>query len=115
LLHAFFLKEEPTVASVVHKEMKRYAELSQNTYDSSLKLPLDGEFDMKKVSRELALILAEMVPQEWGLSFGAEASSELIIGQINDHLQNQIFLPTVEIESDLIKIRADASWLPAFK
>ena len=62
LLHAFFLKEEPTVASVVHKEMKRYGELSRATYGSEFGLKVEGEFEMEMVQKELAVILAGMVP-----------------------------------------------------
>ena len=40
LIHCIFLKEEPTITSLIHKEMQRYSQLSRQTYGSCLDIEL---------------------------------------------------------------------------
>ena len=53
----------------------------------------------------------EMVPKEWEIP-QMDKKCELVINYLNEYLQNQIFLPTVVIDPQLVLIREEARWMP---
>ena len=96
--------------------MQRYQQLSKSTYGQELNLPLERETTAKEVDAELSGILLQIIPAEWELSFpagGGGKESEVIINALNAHLQNQIFLPTVTIDPELVVMRTSARWVSA--
>ena len=52
LLHCIFLKEEPTICSLIHKEMQRYRQLSKETYGRQT-LDIEEEEEKEVVMEEV--------------------------------------------------------------
>ena len=68
---------------------------------------------MKKVQEELKLVLIDIIPKDWREEQAEDGGNlvEDIINAFYAYLQNQIFLPTVVIEDQLILLKEKGKWM----
>ena len=68
---------------------------------------------MKQVQEELKLVLIDIIPKYWREEQAEDGGNlvEDIINAFYAYLQNQIFLPTVVIEDQLILLKEKGKWM----
>lgn len=68
---------------------------------------------MKQVQEELKLVLIDIIPKDWREEQAEDGGNlvEDIINAFYAYLQNQIFLPTVVIEDQLILLKEKGKWM----
>lgn len=68
---------------------------------------------MKQVQEELKLVLIDIIPKDWREEQAEDGGNlvEDIINAFYAYLQNQIFLPTVIIEDQLILLKEKGKWM----
>jgi hypothetical protein len=68
---------------------------------------------MKQVQEELKLVLIDIIPKDWREEQAEDGGNlvEDIINAFYAYLQNQIYLPTVVIEDQLILLKEKGKWM----
>ncbi len=113
LMHSIFIKEEPIICSVLGKEMSRYNILNKELYGNVREYQQSIGVDMKQVQEELKLVLIDIIPKDWREEQAEDGGNlvEDIINAFYAYLQNQIYLPTVVIEDQLILLKEKGKWM----
>lgn len=97
--------------AVLNRELIRYRSISDQLYGPSKNSPPLAKVSTEQIDSSLKEVLQGIIPVEWVEVVGAAQCSE-VIEQVNSFLQNQIFLPVVELEQEHIRIMTEALWVP---
>lgn len=102
LLNVIFVKEDPVIFAVLNRELIRYKSVSESLYGSYKNCPVLGKITAEQLDTSLSDILRGVVPSEWNQVDGSPMTCEGIIEKVNDCLQNQIYLPVVELGHEYV-------------
>ena len=92
------MKEDPVIFAVLNRELIRYKTVSESLYGAYKNCPVLNKITSEQLDNSLSDILKGVVPSEWNQVDGSPLTCESIIEKVNDYLQNQIYLPVVELD-----------------
>lgn len=102
LLNVIFVKEDPVIFAVLNRELIRYKTVSESLYGAYKNCPVLNKITAEQLDNSLSDILKGVVPAEWNQTDVSPMTCESIIERVNDYLQNQIYLPVVELDQEYV-------------